>query len=54
MKDADGYRHCDRCDVILTKENNKCGYEICDKCNKYLENLIKIKLKMESEGKTNG
>jgi hypothetical protein len=33
-------RHCDCCGVLLTKENNKCGYEICDKCNEGLERYI--------------
>ena len=45
MKDIDGYRHCDRCGAILTRENNKCGYEICDKCNEYLDDLGKNKPK---------
>lgn len=36
MKEKDGH-YCDRCGVRLTKDNNKCGYEICDKCNEYLE-----------------
>jgi hypothetical protein len=31
-----GKRYCDRCGVELTKENNKCGYELCDKCNEWL------------------
>ena len=30
-------RYCDRCGVILTRDNNKKGYEICDKCNEWLE-----------------
>ena len=51
MRDTDGHRHCDRCDVILTKENNKCGYEICDKCNYYIKEWVKIKSKKESERK---
>ena len=37
MTDTDGFRYCDRCGVLLTKDNNKCGYEICDKCNDWLE-----------------
>ena len=49
MRDADGRRHCDRCDVILTKGNNKCGYEICDKCNEYLEKYVESQPKKESE-----
>ena len=36
MKDGYG-RYCDRCGVELTAKNNKCGYEICDKCNQELE-----------------
>ena len=43
MRDTDGHRHCDRCGAILTRENNKCGYEICDKCNEYLDDLGKNK-----------
>lgn len=30
-------RYCDCCGVLLTKKNNKCGYELCDKCNEGLE-----------------
>lgn len=30
-------RHCDCCGVLLTEENNKCGYELCDECNERLE-----------------
>lgn len=37
MTDKNGLRYCDRCGVILTRDNNKCGYEICDKCNEWLE-----------------
>lgn len=40
MKDTDGKRYCDRCGVVLTEENNKCGYELCDKCNEWLENCM--------------
>ena len=36
MTTKDG-RFCDRCGVPLTKQNNKCGYEICDRCNEILE-----------------
>lgn len=32
-------RHCDCCGVLLTKENNKCGYELCDECNERLEQM---------------
>lgn len=41
MKDTDGKRYCDRCGVALTEENNKCGYELCDKCNEWLEQKTK-------------
>jgi len=37
MTDKNGLRYCDRCGVILTRDNNKQGYEICDKCNEWLE-----------------
>ena len=37
MKEKNGNRYCDRCGVKLTKDNNKCRYEICDNCNEYLE-----------------
>lgn len=50
MRDIDGHRHCDRCGVILTRKNNKCGYEICDKCNEALDDLVKNK-PQESEDK---
>lgn len=30
-------RHCDCCGVLLTEENNKCGYELCDEYNERLE-----------------
>ena len=30
-------RHCDCCGILLTKDNNKCGYELCDECNERLE-----------------
>ena len=30
-------RHCDCCGVLLTEDNNKCGYELCDSCNERLE-----------------
>jgi len=35
------HRYCDRCGKRLTKENNKCHYEICDMCNKWLETYVK-------------
>ena len=52
-----GKRYCDRCGKILTRDNNKCGYEICDKCNEYLEQSNKffnfdtpmVKKNMESD-----
>ena len=31
-------RFCDRCGVKLSKENNKQGFNLCDKCN---EELVK-------------
>lgn len=34
-------RHCDCCGVLLTEENNKCGYELCDECNERLEQSMK-------------
>ena len=34
-----GKRYCDRCGKILTRDNNKCGYEVCDQCNEYLERV---------------
>ena len=37
MLAEDGNRYCDRCGCFLTKENNKCGYELCDRCNELLE-----------------
>lgn len=40
MIETDGNHYCDRCGVMLVKSNNKCGYEICDKCNEYLEKYI--------------
>ena len=35
-----GQRYCDRCGIPLTNENNKCGFEICDKCNEILERQV--------------
>ena len=32
-------RHCDCCGVLLTEDNNKCGYELCDECNERLEQM---------------
>lgn len=34
-----GKRYCDRCGKTLTRDNNKCGYELCDNCNEYLEQV---------------
>lgn len=34
-------RYCDRCGVLLTKDNNKCGYELCDECNEWLEEYMR-------------
>ena len=34
-------RYCDRCGVLLTHENNTCGYELCDECNDKLEEEVK-------------
>lgn len=41
MIETDGNHYCDRCGAFLTKDNNKCGYELCDKCNEYLEKYTK-------------
>ena len=41
--EENGHRYCDRCGVILTKANNKCGYEICDRCNEWLEEYVRGK-----------
>ena len=32
-------RHCDCCGVLLTEDNNKCGYELCHECNERLEQM---------------
>ena len=50
MLEQDGKRYCDRCGVPLTEENNKCGYEICDTCNDYLENYMREKNEREVKG----
>lgn len=47
MIEKDGFRYCDRCGVLLTKDNNKCGYEICDKCNEWLESQEKERKEQE-------
>ena len=41
MFQTDGFRYCDRCGVLLTPENNKCGYELCDECNEWLVDWTK-------------
>jgi len=41
MLDTDGCRYCDRCGVKLTPENNKNGYELCDRCDKQLHEELK-------------
>lgn len=40
MLETDGKRYCDRCGVLLTEDNNKCGFEICDTCNEILEREV--------------
>ena len=42
MRERDG-RHCDRCGVLLTRKNNRCGFELCDTCNDALELQVKTK-----------
>ncbi len=45
MRERDG-RHCDRCGALLTRKNNRCGFELCDTCNDELEKAYeKIKNK---------
>lgn len=41
MLDTDGCRYCDRCGVKLTPDNNKNGYELCDRCDKQLHEELK-------------
>lgn len=36
-----GIRYCDCCGIGLNKKNNKCGYELCDRCNKNLEDCVR-------------
>lgn len=36
-----GVRYCDCCGIKLNRNNNKCGYEICDRCNEQLENRVR-------------
>jgi len=53
MRERDG-RHCDRCGVLLTRKNNRCGFELCDTCNDALElEVMKIKA-LEQEPCKNG
>ena len=40
QRDSNRPRHCDCCGVLLTEENNTCGYELCDECNEELERYI--------------
>jgi len=49
MLDTDGCRYCDRCGVKLTPENNKKGFELCDRCDKQLHEEIKAQIKAEKE-----
>lgn len=46
-------KKCDRCGKVLTTHNNKCGFNICDKCNAELEMTVMIhraeKAKAEQE-----
>lgn len=41
MLDTDGCRYCDRCGVKLTPDNNKNGFELCDRCDKQLHEELK-------------
>ncbi len=40
MIEKDGLHYCDRCGELLTKKNNKKGYEICDACDDWLEEYV--------------
>ena len=42
-----GKRYCDRCGKLLTRDNNKCGYELCDSCNAWLEQIVKADREVE-------
>ena len=53
MTFPNGRRECDCCGVLLTKDNNKCGYEICDKCNEKLENYMEEKNDRQEKDSTN-
>lgn len=49
MTDTDGYRYCDRCGVLLSKDNNRCGYELCDECNEKLERYMEEQKESEEK-----
>ena len=51
MLDTDGCRYCDRCGVKLTPENNKNGYELCDRCDKQLHEELKADREKRKESK---
>lgn len=36
-----GVRYCDCCGIKLNSNNNKCGYELCDRCNERLEDKVR-------------
>ena len=38
-----GVRYCDCCGIKLNRNNNKCGYELCDRCNEQLEDKVRQK-----------
>ena len=44
-----GKRYCDRCGILLTRDNNKCGYELCDSCNAWFEQIVKADREAEEE-----
>ena len=44
-----GKRCCDRCGTRLHRYNNKCGYELCDKCNEQLEKSVANKKGQKNE-----
>ena len=50
MLEKDGNHYCDRCGIKLKKDNNTCGYEICDKCNKELEKRVKEDKRISGKG----
>lgn len=43
MLERDGQRYCDCCGVLLTDSNNTQGYEICDECDRRLEENVRHK-----------